>query len=226
MVSCAAVLTAASSTTLVGCDLFGPADAEPASIAVYPSELSLAPGDTAWLDYIVRDRRGRELEGVSVRWQVPSNRVVSVNSNGRVIGYTPGVTRITATRDDIAGGAYVAVGTIRFDNVRDLAIATFRDKYGLELTDPAIAPDWTTANVYDGLPFNRPTDPRISSARSMAKRMPTFLKCGRMGRSGARTSCLLSVQQALCGWLSWCSNTRTPILRSSSTRIGNTPSIR
>jgi hypothetical protein len=95
---------------LVGCEIFGPADAEPASIEVYPSELSLSPGDTARLDYIVRDRLGRELKGVSVQWKVPSNKVVSVNSDGRVIAYTVGMTRITAARGDIAGAAYVAVG--------------------------------------------------------------------------------------------------------------------
>lgn len=152
VLSRSAVFVIAVCTAMAACDVFGPEDDEPASIEVYPSELSMAPGDTAFLDYTIRNGRGVLLEGISVDWKLFSE-VASINSMGRVVAHAPGMVRITAERAGVMGVAYAAIGTIRFDNVRELAIATYRDVYGLELTHPAIAPDSTLPNT------NRPTNP-------------------------------------------------------------------
>lgn len=132
---------------LGGCDVFAPADGGPASIEIVPSEVSLTPGDTVQLTYVVRDSRGRVLDDISMFWNWSDASVASLDHTGRLVARAPGLIRITAQGNGLEARAYAAVGSIRFDNVREHALAIYRSGHGLELTHPPIVIDTTARDT-------------------------------------------------------------------------------
>ena len=130
------------------CDILSPSEDDPSVIEITPAPISMEPGDTLVLQAVVRNRRGRVLDDVKVRWSSSNTEIIIASPDGTIRSrHTIGFTRVRAEAAGITGEALVAVGSIRYDNVRALAIETFRTVLRIDVPEPAIGMDSVSVNT-------------------------------------------------------------------------------
>jgi len=127
-----------------------------ASVAVSPSTVALAPGDTVQLTASPRDAAGNPLTGLAVAWSSSDSAVAKVSASGLVTGVTVGSATVTAIVEQQRGTATVTVvvpvasvtvspSTVALapgDTVR--LAATPKDAAGTALTGRAVA--WSSSD--------------------------------------------------------------------------------
>jgi len=79
------------------------------SVALSPTSLSLAVGQTSTLTATVRDAGGATLPGRTVVWSSSDLAVVAVAQTGEVRAVGPGSATVTATSEGVTGSASVSV---------------------------------------------------------------------------------------------------------------------
>jgi hypothetical protein len=83
--------------------------AEVKSIVVSPTTASISVGGTFAFFATLRDGRNNVITGRRITWASSMPSVAPVDSTGRVIGMTPGTTRIDATADAVTASASLTV---------------------------------------------------------------------------------------------------------------------
>lgn len=80
-----------------------------ASIEVFPSEVTVAIGDTVQFEVEARDSEGEEIEVQNVEWSLDNPEVGSIDSTGKFIPSGEGESQVIALIGDISGSAVVTV---------------------------------------------------------------------------------------------------------------------
>jgi hypothetical protein len=80
-----------------------------ASVAVAPTAVTLAPGQTAQFGATLRDAGGNTLSGRAVSWLSSEPAVATVSSTGAALAVSEGITTIRATSEGVSGDARLTV---------------------------------------------------------------------------------------------------------------------
>jgi alpha-tubulin suppressor-like RCC1 family protein/uncharacterized protein YjdB len=80
-----------------------------AAVELSATRTALAPGDSAMLSAMVKNRRGVPIAGARVEWMTSNSAVVTVDSTGRMVARSPGTAQVIATRDDAVAIATITV---------------------------------------------------------------------------------------------------------------------
>lgn len=83
-----------------------------AAVQVAPAATSVAAGAAAQLTATPRDAAGNALAGRTVTWSSDDAGVVTVTSDGRVLGVAPGTATVRATSEGVTGTAAVTVTAV------------------------------------------------------------------------------------------------------------------
>jgi hypothetical protein len=82
-----------------------------ASVAIQPGAATLAVGDTAQLQVVVRDKKGMIVRNPKVAWATSDAAVATVSRTGLVAGLSAGAVTITATSGSLSATATVTVAS-------------------------------------------------------------------------------------------------------------------
>ena len=136
----------AISVGAAGCDLLNEPTPE-VSLQIEPRLASLAPGESITLQVRVE---GGSIDWNLLGWQSYRPEVATVDNDGNVAAVAPGIATIAARywtgAREVASHAEVAVGTVRFDNVREHMVREFA-VWGLEIGSPPITMDSTAVDT-------------------------------------------------------------------------------
>ncbi|HET7583453.1 MAG TPA: Ig-like domain-containing protein [Gemmatimonadaceae bacterium] len=154
--ACAALVTTIIAVAC-GLDSTGTVGPPVASVTVDPSQVMAAVDSVFRLHATVAGEDGTPLDDRMVFWDVSDPTIASVSADGVVTTHAPGVTRVAASAEGVAGFADVAVVPARVQTVQvDPSSATLtpqeemrftaqpRDVHGNALTGRSIT--WSSSN--------------------------------------------------------------------------------
>lgn len=88
----------------------GPTPSPVATVAVDPTSVALAVGETRQLTGVARDARGATLGGRTVTWTSSNSGIATVSTSGLVTAVAVGSASVTVSVDDKSAAAQVTVG--------------------------------------------------------------------------------------------------------------------